>query len=149
MLLASTFESVIMSHLFPKSEIDIHVQILQADGGTLPAAVNATSLALLDAGIPIRDFVVACSCSCLNGVPVADANHQEDLAGGVNMMVAMLPRSGKVATMQTDSVLPLDMLNPTLKMASEGCNKMYEIMQSEVREHTVHLLEAKGTTLTN
>lgn len=34
LVLRQTFESVIMMHLFPRSSIDIYVQVLQADGGT-------------------------------------------------------------------------------------------------------------------
>lgn len=33
LLLKQTFEAAIMSHLFPRSQIDIFVQVLQADGG--------------------------------------------------------------------------------------------------------------------
>ncbi len=28
-----TFESVVMTHLYPRSQIDIFVQVIQADGG--------------------------------------------------------------------------------------------------------------------
>ena len=33
MALKQTFESVIMTHLYPRSQIDIFVQVIQADGG--------------------------------------------------------------------------------------------------------------------
>jgi len=33
----------------------------------LPAAINATSLAIIDAGIPVKDFVVACGASLVEG----------------------------------------------------------------------------------
>ena len=33
LVIKQTFESVIMTHLFPNSQIDIFIQILQADGG--------------------------------------------------------------------------------------------------------------------
>merc|ERR1712166_23288 len=68
MLVCNTFEDVIMTQLYPKSQIAIYIQILQSDGGALSAAINATTLALIDAGIPIKDFVVGCSCSCIDGV---------------------------------------------------------------------------------
>ena len=33
-MLSRTFEEAIMTHLYPRSEVNIFVQILQADGGT-------------------------------------------------------------------------------------------------------------------
>merc|ERR1711865_737596 len=144
MLVCNTFEDVIMTHLFARSQIAIYIQILQSDGGALSAAINATTLALIDAGIPIKDFVVGCSCSCIDGVPIVDTNHLEDMLGGVNMTVAMLVKSGKIITMQTDSILPLDSLKPTLELGVEGCRKTHELLLSEVRENTVHLLEARS-----
>lgn len=33
LVIRQTFESIILTHLFPRSQIDIFVQVLQADGG--------------------------------------------------------------------------------------------------------------------
>ena len=41
--------------------------MLQADGGTRCAAINAALLALADAGIPMRDMVAACAAGYLDG----------------------------------------------------------------------------------
>lgn len=51
-------------------QIDIFVQVLQADGGTRSACINAATLALSDAGIPMRDIVTSCSAGYLNGTPL-------------------------------------------------------------------------------
>lgn len=44
---------------YPKSEIYIHILVLEDDGGILAGAVNAASLALADAGIELFDLVSA------------------------------------------------------------------------------------------
>jgi exosome complex component RRP41 len=36
--------------LFPRSQIDIFLRVVQSDGGLLPACINAANLALMDAG---------------------------------------------------------------------------------------------------
>ncbi|KAM0786048.1 hypothetical protein ACM66B_006859 [Microbotryomycetes sp. NB124-2] len=59
--LKATFEPVILLHLFPRSAIDIYIQVLEVDGALLQAAINATTLALVSAGIPLTDYV--CSLS--------------------------------------------------------------------------------------
>ncbi len=43
------------------------LQVLQADGGTRCAAINAALLALADAGVPLRDMVAACAAGYLDG----------------------------------------------------------------------------------
>jgi len=55
--LKQSFEAVVMTQLFPRSQIDIYVQVLQADGSTTAASINATTLAMIDAGIPMRDYL--------------------------------------------------------------------------------------------
>jgi len=55
---------------YPNSEIEVHVQVLQSDGGALPAAINAATLALIDAGVAMRDFVVGCSVAYIQRTPL-------------------------------------------------------------------------------
>jgi exosome complex component RRP41 len=69
-IIQDTFEATILLRLFPRSQVDIFVQILQSDGGVLPAAINAATLACIDAGIPMVDFVCACSSGLVEGEPI-------------------------------------------------------------------------------
>lgn len=77
--LKATFEPVLLLHLYPRSAIDIYIQVLQVDGcasfalrapaqrlmncttALLQAAINATTLALISAGLPLSDYVCALS----------------------------------------------------------------------------------------
>ena len=54
----NTFAEAIFTDTFPGSVIEIFVQIHQADGSELAAAITAASLALIDAGVPMRELVV-------------------------------------------------------------------------------------------
>lgn len=47
-------EAMINLELFARSQIDVFVEILQVDGSDFCVAVNAATLALIDAGIPIK-----------------------------------------------------------------------------------------------
>jgi exosome complex component RRP41 len=67
------FEACIQTHLYPRSQIDIFVQVLHADGGELAASVNAITLALIDAGIALNDFVVASSAGYLQQTMICGA----------------------------------------------------------------------------
>lgn len=48
-------------HRLTKSVVDIHVMVLQADGGELAVATTCASMALADAGIELYDLVTSCS----------------------------------------------------------------------------------------
>ncbi|KAM0750554.1 ribosomal protein S5 domain 2-like protein [Meredithblackwellia eburnea MCA 4105] len=57
----ATFEPVLLLHLYPRSSIDVYIQVLEVDGALLQASINATSLALISAGLPLSDYVCALS----------------------------------------------------------------------------------------
>ena len=52
--------------------------MLQADGGTRCAAINAAFLALASAGVPMRDTIAACAAGYLDATPLLDLNYAED-----------------------------------------------------------------------
>jgi len=144
LLLRETFESVILVNLFPRSQIDIYVQILQADGGTRCASINAVTLALINAGIPMKDFVCACAAGYIESTPILDLNYMEDSAGGPDLPLALLPQSGKITMVQMDSKLPIEMFEKVVKLAVDGCKAIYQVMIKEVEKYTKGLLEARG-----
>ena len=81
-----------MTEVYPMSKIDIFVQVLQSDGGkhnplflhlfaishllflihtaNKAVCINAATMALIDAGVPMKDFVCACSSSLIEDTPV-------------------------------------------------------------------------------
>ena len=75
--LKSMFASLILSDSLEHSEIEIHAQVLQDDGSTESAAINAISLALVHAGVPMKDLLVSCSSGAYNGVSLVDLTYME------------------------------------------------------------------------
>ena len=43
---------------YPRSMVDIYIEVIEAEGGTRCAGITAASVALVDAGIPMKDIVV-------------------------------------------------------------------------------------------
>jgi len=145
LVIRQTFEEAIMTSLYPRSQIDLFIEVIQADGGTRCAAINAVTLALIDAGIPMKDFVVSAAAGYISGTPILDLNYVEDAAGGPDLPVAILPKSGKLTMCQMDSKLPIDMFEKVLLLAIEGCNMLYKVMCEEVRNRTMELYASRGT----
>ena len=71
--LRQSLESAVLLRLYPNSEIEVHVQVLQSDGGALAAAVNAATLALIDAGVAMSDYVVGCGVAYIQRTPLLGA----------------------------------------------------------------------------
>ena len=65
------------TELLPRSQVDVNIQVLQADGGVRAAAINAAVLAIADAGIPLRDTMAACAAGFLDNTPLLDLNYLE------------------------------------------------------------------------
>lgn len=132
-LLSKTFQEAVMGDLYARSEVTICIQILQSDGGNTMAAINAGTLALIDAGIAMKDYVVACTAANLDGTAVLDANQPEANAQGAELMVAMLAKSKQVVSTQMSSRIHVDHFEPLLALAQDGCTAIYEQMHAKVR----------------
>lgn len=132
-----TFSQVIQTELFKRSQIDITVHILQADGGVLAACVNATTLALVHAGVPMSDFITACNVGYLDHTVLLDLNHMEELAGGPEVALTVLPKTNKILTMRMASSsvrVTEELLQQLLSEAQAGCQLIHKVLDSKVRE---------------
>ncbi|CAD7088956.1 unnamed protein product [Hermetia illucens] len=134
--LQQTLRAAIKTELYPRSQIDVFIEVLQADGGNYCASVNAATLALIDAGICLKEYVCACTASLANGnVPLMDVSHLEEVSGGATLSVASLPSSNKIAFMEMSQRFHLDHLPKVLDHALQGCQQIMSILDKAVREH--------------
>lgn len=109
------------------------MQVLQADGGEYCACVNAATLALVDAGIPLRDYVCACTASLVDDRALLDVSSLEGSTGGPELTVAVLPQSGEIVLLEMTRRFHVDHLDKVLAVALEGCQKIYHVLDKEVR----------------
>ncbi|KAL2632448.1 hypothetical protein R1flu_017134 [Riccia fluitans] len=144
LVIRQTMEAAILTNLLPRSQIDIFVQVLQADGGTRACCINAATLALADAGIPMRDIVASCAAGYLNSTPILDLNYLEDSGGGPDLTVALFPKLDKVSLLQMDSKIPLDVFEKVMNLASEGAKAVAQFIREKLMENTKQLVLAKG-----
>ena len=119
---------------FPRTVVDVFIEVLQADGGSRCAALDAASVALVDAGIPMRDIVSACAAGKVADKIVLDVNDEEDKEGQADMPVAYMPNLGKITLMQLDGILTPDEYKKCLETAIGGCKQVYEIQKKALME---------------
>lgn len=141
--LKQTFQAAIMRHLYPRTQIDISVEILHADGGLLSASVNAITLALIDAGIAMRDYVVACSAGSIEQRLLTDLNGHEQNANAPDLTLGFMPKNRKINLVQLECKLPIAEYENLMDTAIKGCEKIYQVLQQSVQDRTWQLLHAR------
>jgi exosome complex component RRP41 len=104
---------------YPRTAIEVWVEVLQSDGGSRVAGITAASLALADAGINMRDLVVGCSCGIINDQVVADLDDTEDKEGSGDMPVAIMPNLGQVTLLQVDGIYTREKFQKAFELAIE------------------------------
>ena len=100
-VIKEALEPAVILDQFPRTVVDIFLEILQADGGTRCAALTAASVALADAGIPMRDMVSACAAGKVADTVILDVNNEEDQAGQADMPMGYMPNLKKNYTAST------------------------------------------------
>lgn len=133
-VLKEALEPAVMLEQFPRTAVDIYIEILQADGGSRCAALDAAAVALADAGIPMRDMVSACAAGKVADTIVLDVNNEEDQAGQADMPVAIMPNLGKITLLQLDGVLTPDEYKKCVETAIGGCKQVYELQKKALTD---------------
>jgi len=119
---------------FPRTVIDVYEYIIQADGSTRVTAINAASLALASAGIPMKDLVAACSVGKIGDVLIVDLNGKEDNYSESDMAIAMMPSKREITLLQMDGRLTKEEVLELVKKAEENCKKIYEMQKKVLLE---------------
>lgn len=133
-VIKEALQPAVMLKDFPRTVVDVFIEVLQADGGSRCAALDAASVALVDAGIPMRDMVSACAAGKVADKIVLDVNDEEDKEGQADMPVAYMPNLGKITLMQLDGILTADEYKKCLETAIGGCKQVYEIQKKSLME---------------
>jgi len=137
----STFEPVVQTNLYPRSQIDVFIQVLQQDGGLLQACINGTTLALVNAGIPLLDFVCAVTGGVHSTSPLLDLTllEENDIP---NVTVAIMPKTGKVTLVTMETRLHVDRFGEIFRLACDAGKVIHGEMKAAVRTRTGALVGA-------
>ncbi|XP_067929557.1 exosome complex component RRP41-like [Watersipora subatra] len=139
-----TFEAAIHTQLYPKSQIDIFVEVLQSDGGNYCASINAATLALIDAGIPMKDIVCASSASLIKDTPIVDINHMEETHAGVEVVLAILPKTEQIVFLQINGRIHEDHSPAVTELGMKGCLDVHAVLDRAVRHHIADTMATMG-----
>ena len=122
-------EPAVVVEDYPRTAIEVWVEVLQSDGGSRVAGITASSLALADAGINMRDLVVGCSCGIVDGQVVADLDDAEDKEGSGDMPVTIMPNLNRVTLLQVDGIYSRAQFQQAFELAMEKGREIYQMQR--------------------
>ncbi|MEM3397585.1 MAG: exosome complex exonuclease Rrp41 [Nitrososphaerota archaeon] len=133
-VIREALESVVFLEEFPRTSIDVYIEVIQADGGTRTAGLTAASLALAEAGIPMADLVAAVAVGKIEGHLVLDLCDLEDKYGEADMPVAMAPRLNSIVLLQLNGRLAKEEFRRALEFAKKGITEIYQKQREALRK---------------
>jgi len=118
----------------PNSVVDVFIEMKQADGGTRCAGICAASIALADAGIPMRDMVGAIAVGRCQDKIIMDLDYYEDShEDGTDIPVAMLHNSKEISLLQLDGNISVEQFQEAIKMAQGTMDKIFEVQKAALK----------------
>jgi exosome complex component RRP41 len=149
--IANAFTNSLFTHLYPHSTITLSLHVLSQDGSLLAALINASTLALADAGIPMRDYICSCTAGSTSSYssndesadPLLDLNSTEELELPF-LTVATLGASDEVSVLVMETRVQVGRLEGMLAVAVDGCKQVRDLLDGVVRTRGKKILE--GTT---
>ena len=141
-VIREALEPSVFVEYYPRTSIDIFIEVLQADGGTRCAGITVASLALADGGIPMRDLVVACAAGKVDGRLVLDLSDLEDKGGEADVPLALMPNLNAITLLQMDGGLTIDEFEKAVNLALDGCGRLYTLQKEALKSKYVAVKEA-------
>ncbi len=132
-IVSEALENVVLTGLYPRASIDVYIEILQANAGTRCAGLTAASVALADAGIPMKDIVASMAAGKADGHVLLDLNKEEDNFGEADVPMAIVPSTGEIVLLQMDGNMTREEFDRAIELGVGGCKKIYELQKDALK----------------
>jgi len=121
---------------FPNTVVDVYVDLPQTDAGTRCAAISAASIALADAGIPMKEMISSVAVGQVDGTVVADLCYDEESYDAIvsDIPVAMTHNGKEITLLQMDGEISKEDLLEALELAKTATEKVYELQKKVLKE---------------
>ena len=134
-VLGEALERAVFVEQFPNTEIGVYVEVVDSNAGSRVACLTAASVALADAGMPMRDLVSATGIGKAFNELVVDLDKaEEDAPDAVDIPIAILPNSEEIVLLQMDGLLTKKEWDQLVKTGIAACKKVYEIQKKALQE---------------
>lgn len=159
--ITSALRSVLLTQIYPHSTIAITLHILSQDGSLLAACLNASTLALVDAGIPMTSLLAACTVgSTISSFSTSSGNADQDVSDPlldlnlleeqelpfmtVGTVSGVEEEQDKVSVCIMETRVRMEKVEEMLAVSMDGCKRIRDILDSVVRAHGRKMLQSAG-----
>lgn len=120
--------------LYPNSAIEVFIEIVAADGGTRCASTSAASLALADAGLPMKSLVAGVAAGKADGKVILDCGDLEDKAGSADVPAAVRMVDEEFTLLQFDGEMTPEELEQSVKLIKKGAREIFAKQTAAIKE---------------
>ncbi|ETN37615.1 uncharacterized protein HMPREF1541_07237 [Cyphellophora europaea CBS 101466] len=157
--ISNAFQAHLFTHLYPRSLITIALHVLSLDGSLLAACLNAASLALVDAGVPMPSVLAGCTSGLVMD-PDGDGGKKGsppegllDLSGSEELELPFLTVAtvgsveggeDRVSVLVMETKVPGARLEGMLAVGVDGAKGVRARMEAEVRRMGAKLARGRA-----
>ncbi len=134
MLISKALLPVLDLKEYPNSVVDVFIELPETDAGTRCAGICAAAMALADAGLLMKDLVVALSMGHYENKIMADIDGYEDCEVGISdIPVAYIPTMDKFSLLQLDGEVPKADFAKILELSKKKAMEIYKVQQEALK----------------
>ena len=112
--------------------------VLASDGSYKSAAFNAISMAIMNSGIAMKDFLVATTTGLLNNVAVVDLIYQEEKRQNCEFVIVFYAKSKQIAYISLNcNKINISQFEQILEMSEQSCGSITAVMRKSIQEQLV------------
>ncbi|KAK4298473.1 hypothetical protein Pmani_029184 [Petrolisthes manimaculis] len=125
-VIRKTVEQVVLTHLYPRTAINITVQEMQSDGLALAASVNAVCMALLNASVQMKSTFAGVTC-CLTpaGTIIIDPTEAEIKESSAVATFVFESLAGELIAAQEEGHLDTDTFTTCLNQCQTAAKDVF------------------------
>ncbi len=153
-VIGKALEPAIFLEELPNTLIEATVEIIQADAGTRTAAINALSLALAQAGVPMKSLVGSIAVGKVGERLVVDLNKKEEdydsekikndpelkefyeyYGEGKATDIPMAMYKGKITLLQMDGTIDSNSLKKLIRIGKEAIEEIINVQKKAIEDY--------------
>lgn len=136
MVMENSLRPVVDLGEYPNAVVDVFIELPQTDAGSRCAAICAASVALADAGIPMKDMISSVSVGKVDNMVLVDLDYNEEAYedGPVaDIPVAFIPSTGEVSLLQMDGEISKEELKEAIELGKRKCVEINKLQKEALK----------------
>uniref|UniRef100_A0A0N5A2J4 RNase_PH domain-containing protein n=1 Tax=Parastrongyloides trichosuri TaxID=131310 RepID=A0A0N5A2J4_PARTI len=128
--LETVFRKCVVTELYPKSQIDIYIDILLNDGSVLAACMNAAAVALASSSIPMRYVPTTITVGYCDSDYVLDLNADEESTNVCKLTITTKNGSDMIVSIDMQKKCEASVFDHMCKFATNESSQVHAILSA-------------------